>query len=268
MIKIQNSKINYKKYLKILKHNTSVKKLQHLYDDLVLFDKDFESFLISDIEYLYLNRRNNTVPDCISTLFKEAYNETTRKYLAEAYLESGIETCPYCNTAFIGHKIDGNKFIQFYEFDHIFDKDTYPLYSVCLFNLLPVCHNCNHKKGNQSIFMPPTHKKYDQKCIKFTYNVDKNVQYKINLEGYKRFFEITKCNVIYESKPIMINELLEKVKIYNDSYRNDLSKILGKHTTEAELKALIFGTRPDDKDLIKQPFSKFKRDILEELGIW
>ena len=74
---------------------------------------------------------------------------------------------------------------------------------------------------------------------------------------------------MYEQKSdTLLDPLLEKVQKYNSTYRDQLKEIINDKLSEAEIKALIFGQRTEDEDLIKYPFSKFKRDILEELGIW
>lgn len=45
--------------------------------------------------------------------------------------------CPYCGIN------------EVYEVDHFFPKSKYQQYSVCLHNLLPACHACNHIKSDK-----------------------------------------------------------------------------------------------------------------------
>lgn len=69
-------------------------------------------------------------------------------WLRELFFQlfSGIELniCPYCNNVELND-------VQ-YEIDHIKDKSTYPLYSLNIHNLIPICHDCNQGKSSYSWF--------------------------------------------------------------------------------------------------------------------
>ena len=61
-----------------------------------------------------------------------------------------IKSCPYCNAQYtltIQSK-DKDSLAKF-QFDHFFSKERYPYFSVSLYNLIPSCASCNHKKSNK-----------------------------------------------------------------------------------------------------------------------
>ena len=47
------------------------------------------------------------------------------------------------------------------DLDHFFDKKEYPVMAVSFYNLVPVCHSCNHVKGTRKISYSPHSKKYN-----------------------------------------------------------------------------------------------------------
>lgn len=70
------------------------------------------------------------------------------------FIESHVKisestTCPYCDCEeiFIGKDEEGNRN---YELDHYLDKGTCPIVALSLYNLIPVCHLCNRKKGQHA----------------------------------------------------------------------------------------------------------------------
>lgn len=55
-----------------------------------------------------------------------------------------VRYCPYCNAETVGtaHSLNGG-FVS--DIDHIFPKGVYPLLSLSLYNLVPVCNRCNSR---------------------------------------------------------------------------------------------------------------------------
>ncbi len=51
------------------------------------------------------------------------------------------------NTLLVIQKQDGKGLAKF-QFDHFYPKDKYPYFSLSLYNLIPSCANCNHRKRN------------------------------------------------------------------------------------------------------------------------
>src|SRR5262249_12895266 len=49
---------------------------------------------------------------------------------------AGRRICHFCGTNYVSN------------FEHYLPKDSFPEYSVCVFNLMPCCSQCNEKKSN------------------------------------------------------------------------------------------------------------------------
>lgn len=64
-----------------------------------------------------------------------------------------IKCCPYCNRQYITVWNDEkNKPHSTADLDHFYQKDTYPLFALSLFNLVPSCQICNSRmKGSKKI---------------------------------------------------------------------------------------------------------------------
>ncbi|WP_271271138.1 HNH endonuclease domain-containing protein [Aliamphritea hakodatensis] len=59
--------------------------------------------------------------------------------------------CPYCNRGFT-HSIEDNELGKGRpELDHFLPKSVFPFFAVSLYNLIPVCHTCNHAKSDTSV---------------------------------------------------------------------------------------------------------------------
>ena len=47
------------------------------------------------------------------------------------------------------------------DLDHFYDKETYPILAVSFYNLVPVCHACNHAKASNAISYSPHNTKFN-----------------------------------------------------------------------------------------------------------
>lgn len=59
--------------------------------------------------------------------------------------------CPYCNRSFTHAVFDNDIGFGRPEIDHFLPKSIFPFYALSLFNLIPVCHTCNHAKSDTSV---------------------------------------------------------------------------------------------------------------------
>lgn len=94
------------------------------------------------------------------------------RFIVQHMEHSSATTCVYCDAALVSFKptafqsTDGN---DSYEWDHYLDKSDCPIVAMSLYNLVPVCHRCNHKKrsiifGNsirQTYLLSPMNRRYD-----------------------------------------------------------------------------------------------------------
>lgn len=82
----------------------------------------------------------------------DIYNYQTfrEKVLVELSKMLNIKTCPYCNQNYTLYiTLDDKTAKAEFEFDHFFEKSKYPFFSMSLYNLIPACSNCNHRKQSK-----------------------------------------------------------------------------------------------------------------------
>ena len=160
------------------------------------------------------------------------------------------------------------------QLDHFFSKDSYPLFAVSFYNLIPSCYSCNHVKSNKNLEYSPYDTSFPLDDVKFTYipkSVDeikiKIVSYDINFENGIRDLGIEE---LYQSHIDVVNELIWKKEVYTDSYREGLSEILNQTNLElskAEVNRFITGHYTDKENYGKRPLSKMVTDISKEIGL-
>ncbi|CCH01377.1 hypothetical protein FAES_3369 [Fibrella aestuarina BUZ 2] len=192
-----------------------------------------------------------------------------------------INTCTYCNRNYTSTVItEGGEKLVRPQFDHYFDKGTNPLLAVSFYNLIPCCSICNSSiKGTAKFNLDDhLHPYFDNKIsdIRFTYEYSNSsksgLKIKIitqNPSKEKNTVEAFALEQIYNSH---IGELLNLIKTrqyFSDRYLSILTSNLlrGVHISREDLYGIIFGAEYDSINFINRPFSKFKYDILKELGI-
>lgn len=166
------------------------------------------------------------------------------------------------------------KVVNTAQLDHFFPKDSYPLFAVSFYNLIPSCYSCNHVKLNKDLKHSPYDSSFPFDDVKFTYipkSTDK-IEIKIDSRNpdFKNGIRILGIEELYQSHIDVVNELIWKKEVYSDSYRDGLSKILNQtalELSEAELNRFITGYYTDKGDYGKRPLSKMVADIGREIGL-
>ena len=178
--------------------------------------------------------------------------------------------CPGCNQEINGQ----TKVVNTAQLDHFFPKDSYPLFAVSFYNLIPSCYSCNHVKLNKDLKHSPYDSSFPFDDVKFTYipkSTDK-IEIKIDSRNpdFKNGIRILGIEELYQSHIDVVNELIWKKEVYSDSYRDGLSKILNQtdlELSEAELNRFITGHYTDKGNYGKRPLSKMVTDISKEIGL-
>ncbi len=85
----------------------------------------------------------------------------------------------------------------------------------------------------------------------------------------KNTFDFFKIDEIYNAHTDELRDLIKTRDTFSDRYLEILSKTIltGTRISKSELYQLAFGVYIDEKYVSKRPFSKFKKDILTELGV-
>lgn len=169
------------------------------------------------------------------------------------------------------------------ELDHFFPKELYPCFAISIYNLIPCCHICNHRKSQkeEEIYYPFEESfshniqfDYIPQDVNFLYNEEKiDLDYGIlNEEEEKKVknnMDIFKIKELYEGHKDLILELIQKSQIYTESYIDELlQNYQGKvFNNREDLLRLIIGVYVDEKDINKRPLSKLLIDISKSLGL-
>lgn len=193
-----------------------------------------------------------------------------------------VTVCPYCNRnyTFTVRSKNGSTRPQF---DHFYDKATYPILALSFYNLIPSCPTCNSSIKGRKQFSLTTHvypyvEGFDDKAH-FTLHVkdssfyydEKGFDIELSTNDAKAQKNIKDFALeeIYKNHKDIVLELIQKSYMYNESYIEELMKnyegTLFKN--EEDLLRLIFGGYISDEDLGKRPLSKLTKDILEQLEI-
>jgi hypothetical protein len=198
------------------------------------------------------------------------------------------DVCPYCNRqyTFTLETTDGRTRPQY---DHFFDKATYPYLSLSFYNLVPSCSICNSSlKGSEKFTLETNVHPYLEgfnNDIKFSIR-PRNINF-INgkPEAYKIIFRYNlkdmdkarraasnirtfKLHSLYNMHKDSIDELIIKSRIYNKEYIKSLfTQYKDLFTSIDDVKRMVIANYHRDDELGKRTLSKFISDIAEELGI-
>ena len=81
------------------------------------------------------------------------YELAAKKYGSKLVDALHVRTCPYCNRQFI-YSFKGVR-KERPELDHFLPKNDYPVFCLSFYNLIPVCHSCNHEKLEDRLMVNP-----------------------------------------------------------------------------------------------------------------
>jgi len=229
--------------------------------------------------------------DVLKVFYYNNYNKWKAYELAN---KISTNVCPYCNrnyTIVLGS--DASKGTRF-EFDHFFDKATYPYLALSFYNLIPSCHICNSTlKGTDKFniednihpylegfsdnivfslaprninFINGKSSSYRIKFKKHRLNQFSNKKIGAAFNNIKTF----KLAQLYNMHKDYVNEIIQKSVIYNDDYIKDLFLKYGGtlFSSEDEVRRMVLGNYIQESDFSKRPLSKLTRDIARELKIF
>lgn len=183
-----------------------------------------------------------------------------------------VTVCPYCNRDYINSREDK---VAGAQLDHFFSRSVYPIFAVSLYNLVPVCANCNRiKNAKTDEFASP----FDE-----TINWDVDVQFKYNPQTLSKFkidiesknpaiinnIEKIRIKEAYQIHEVEMLELQEKYRAYEKSQTKEFADVLyNMKISNTEVKQIIFGPKLTMKEMRKKPLGKFMSDMCKELKIY
>lgn len=229
---------------------------------------------------------NSTISK-LSLIFN--YNEFISNHKETSYELASVHnrnTCTYCNRLYTitinnkdektGKHNDLNRITR-PQFDHWFSKSRYPLLALSFYNLIPSCNVCNSSLKGDANFSLDTHlhpyidKGVNEFMFSFNYksvhenNVRINVNAGSKAETTLKEFKIQEVYNAHSN--LELKDMLDLKYKYSEDYIKTLfgSTFKNLEVSEKEAYRLIFGIEHDEEHFHKRPFSKFKKDILEEL---
>lgn len=192
-------------------------------------------------------------------------------------------TCTYCNRNYTSTVITkkGRKIIR-PQFDHYFDKKKHPLLALSFYNLIPCCSICNTSIKHRKHFSLKSHiHPYIDDVeaeFKFSYSYQSDPYFKNGLKVdlkvdsdlfVMNFLRDMEIEEVYGSHTDVLYDMIYTKQAYSDRYLSILeeSVLEGFKMSKQEIYRLVFGVYMDKENFEKRPFSKFRLDILKELGI-
>lgn len=191
-------------------------------------------------------------------------------------------TCTFCNRQYIftARKNAREKGISC-QFDHWFDKGTRPLFALSFYNLIPSCSVCNSSvksvaNFNTDEYLHPYLDKDFSSRFKFSSIPNTATQYGITFLDEDKMDAKTErtlkglgTKLVYSKHSEKeLKDLIDLRMKYSENYLKNLLENTFKgelNMTKEEKYRLIFGIELSEDSIHKRPFSKFKKDVIEEL---
>ena len=241
-------------------------------------EKNFKEILFSNDLNELINKYSKffETEETENVFVKNAYNSLRKRWGYKIVKLTKTDVCPYCNRNFV-FNFDENKTTV--ELDHYYPKSEYPYLALNLYNLVPSCHTCNHKKNNsKKIHLHPCFDDIDKE-INFSiklkeanfYHSIKGFEIEVNGKNKKadNHIEVFNLQSIYNEHKDIILELIQKKYMYDESY---LDELLRKYEgtlfkNKEDLLRLVSGGYISEDEINKRPLSKLIKDISSELNL-
>lgn len=199
--------------------------------------------------------------DCYSKLIGKKIN-SERKLNVALVEHFEITTCPYCNRNYINSRSEKHAGAQL---DHFYCRSKFPMFSVSLYNLVPSCGTCNHRKLDCFFYYSPfSNVKIDPPRFKMNSSRDgllidcDNPDYNFQLEqlGIREAYSIHDQDV---------RELERRARIYDTTKIKELEGIIGEGIDSLTLESFVFGSLYLEDDDKTRSLSKFRREIVADI---
>lgn len=203
--------------------------------------------------------------------FRSSNTKKEPKWSGAKLIEAlNINVCPYCGLQYfsiVKNKL--NNYIAEASIDHYYEKFNYPYLALNLYNLIPVCKNCNSsfKLAKSKPVVNPYFESLDELIFFKLNNLEisnylNNESIYVNIllnkdkQNVKNHIEILELEKRYNYYQNIIKSTIYKRVKYNSRYISKISKITGINNEALEaslIKQDIFSEN--------EAFLKFKSDI-------
>lgn len=213
----------------------------------------------------------------LNKIFSYSKNISTKRGAFAASMR--LRTCPYCNINnldIIQVDLNGGekKISAKCELDHVLPQAQFPLFESSLWNLVPICHTCNHNKRENEIHFNSWFISDEITTIELKYNVNNEVkEMLIPLFRSLQNEEIT----FITPNPQITNDInkLQLKQLYNQRYKSqgelgELGKSMRhvfaglKHIRAARVEDLADLLNRTESDSLEDLFSYYFKISLTE----
>jgi hypothetical protein len=109
-------------------------------------------FSVSLRKFGLFNDFKQFITTCKSSFNYDEFTKIGAGWGAYLFIDSIDNTvCPYCNRSYTHSVFKNGECSGRPELDHFLPKSTLPFFAVSIYNLIPVCHTCNHFKSNAQV---------------------------------------------------------------------------------------------------------------------
>ena len=236
------------------------------------FQKEYVK--IASTEYSKKNEKSIFSKELLKSM---GYNTDFRKNeLVELSCKLNIKVCPYCNHNYTLYIDDKKKTWSkgLFQFDHFYNKATYPYLSMSLYNLIPSCSSCNLQKTTTSLDLRynPYYKGISNE---FRFEVDDSIQLRSGMPGADKIeikirktptghgIDELKDELHLEEQYGRHKDIVQEIydKMYNEPYYQEMLTCI---PNSAEFINQWIGIPMREEDIDKQPLTKFRQDILKQ----
>lgn len=234
-------------------------------------DKRKSSFHIAGVHDFFLD------VDSVFNYSRLSKNEVYSSYHLTENL--GVRSCAYCNRTYaLTHRKRDGKRLMNPQLDHWFPNSKFPLLQISFHNLIPSCEVCNSRVKNDIVFdLNHDYHPYQQEKEKIEFDYYYGVDQKFHIffksgADYPNKIRLTSekmcIDQMYEAHADELQDMITLKQEYSKSYLESLQRAFPRANLSKELMyRLAFGTELYEENFHKRPMSKFKFDILKQLGV-
>ncbi len=210
------------------------------------------------------------------------YSMMSQETRHELFRKMDVPVCPYCNRQYIHTVSLAGKEPYLGDLDHFYPQSFYQLFSLSLWNLIPVCKPCNQlfKRQYNKKLLSPQEEGFDDDCVLeitaheaaalLGYKDTFTVHWKISpfapakkAEKIRQNLELFHLDDVYQYHKPHIQRILQKRYLHSKSYSEKLNRMLEQiPLSEEEKNHLIYGASLDKSQFHKELLGKMTYDIV------
>lgn len=248
------------------------------FDDVILAKPEQLEIWVSAMK---LRRRQpKHLIEALKDVLVPYYETLSAEYGHDLVKALGIKTCPYCNRQFI-HSFEALR-AERPELDHFYPKALYPMFCLSFYNLIPVCHSCNHVKLESEIGVNPYRRAFNSRFVitdkrgnkvspsKVYKLTEKEIGLKLDGKSTEEALnsQILGLENVYANHTDYVKELIDKSMAYDAHARKALvESFQGAGYHPRQVYDFVWGRHLMDAEYEDRPLSKLTKDMLDLLGI-